>query len=126
MHSQLATRILLQLYSHDQQLLLAAHVHKGQGLLKLSTWLYDTRDRPIMLIFYLLCYAAVLKIMTYHAHVTELCLKSDCSIRVYSLPIKNVACSIRVIASMMSVLLEYILIFNQTPPTSYYAGIIYA
>ena len=116
MHSQLATRILLQLYSHDQQLLLAAHVHKGQGLLKLSTWLHDTRDRPIML---LLCYAAVLKFLTYYAqyyaHVTELCLKSDCSIRVYSLPIKNGECSIRVITSMVSVLLEYILIFNQTP-----------
>ena len=26
-----------------------------------------SRDRPIMLIFYLLCYAAVLKILTYYA-----------------------------------------------------------
>ena len=43
--------------------------------------------RPIMLIFYQLCYAAMLKFLTYyaqyHAHVKELCLKSDCSIRVY-------------------------------------------
>ena len=42
-----------------------------------------------MLIFYLLCYAAVLNFFTYYvqyyAHVKELCLKSDCSIRVYSL-----------------------------------------
>ena len=47
------------------------------------------RDWPIMLIFYLLCYAAVLKILTYYAqyyaHVKELCLKSVCSIRVYLL-----------------------------------------
>ena len=47
------------------------------------------RDRPIMLIFYLLCYAAVLKFLTYYAqyyaYVKELRLKSDCSIRVYSL-----------------------------------------
>ena len=32
------------------------------------------RDWPIMLIFYLLCYAAVLKILTYYAHLKELCL----------------------------------------------------
>ena len=42
-----------------------------------------------MIIFYLLCYAAVLKILTYYAqyyvHVKDLHLKSDCSIRVYSL-----------------------------------------
>ena len=42
-----------------------------------------------MLIFYLLCYAAVLKIFTYYAqyyaHVKKLYLKFDCSIRVYSL-----------------------------------------
>ena len=42
-----------------------------------------------MLIFYLLCYAAVLKILTYYAqyyaHVKKLYLKFDCSIRVYSL-----------------------------------------
>ena len=42
-----------------------------------------------MLIFYILCYAAVLKILTYYAqyyaHVKDLCLKSDCSIRVYSI-----------------------------------------
>ena len=35
-------------------------------------------DRPIMLIYYLLCYAAVLKILTYYAqyyaHVKYLCL----------------------------------------------------
>ena len=46
-------------------------------------------DWPIMLIFYLLCYAAVLKNLPYYAqyyaHVKDLCLKSDCSIRVYSL-----------------------------------------
>ena len=45
-----------------------------------------TRDQPF---FNLLCYAAVLNILTYYAqyyaHVNELCLKSDCSIRVYSL-----------------------------------------
>ena len=55
---------------------------------------------PIMLIFHLSCYAAVLKILTYYAqyyaHVKELFLKSDCSIRVYSL------------VNMVSVLLEYI------------------
>ena len=43
----------------------------------------------LCLFFYLLCYAAVLKILTYYAqyyaHVKELCLKFDCSIRVYSL-----------------------------------------
>ena len=54
-----------------------------------------------MLIFYLLWYAAVLKFLTYYAqyyaHVKELCLKSDCFIRVYSL-----------VPNMMSVLLEYI------------------
>ena len=52
-------------------------------------FLHGCRDRPIMLIFYLLCYAAVLKFLTYYAqyyaHVKELCLKFDCSIRVYSL-----------------------------------------
>ena len=57
-----------------------------------------------MLIFYLLCYAAVLNFLTYYAqyyaHVKELCLKSDCSIRVYSLVSK--------IFNMVSVLLEYI------------------
>ena len=50
--------------------------------------LYVCRDQPIMLIFYLLCNAAVLKILTYYAqyyaHVKDLCLKYDCSIRVYS------------------------------------------
>ena len=43
-----------------------------------------------MLIFLPISYAAVLKILTYHAqyyaYVKDLCLKSDCSIRVYSLP----------------------------------------
>ena len=43
--------------------------------------LLHSRHQPIMLIFHLLCYAAVLKILTYYAHV---CLKFDCSIRVYS------------------------------------------
>ena len=42
-----------------------------------------------MLIFYLLCYAPVLKILTYYAqyyaHVKDLCLNFDCFIRVYSL-----------------------------------------
>ena len=75
-----------------------------------------------MLIFYLLCYAAVLKFLTYYAHVKELCLKSDCSIRVYTLVSKNGECSIRVyqvfhkygecsirvVTNMVSVLLEYI------------------
>ena len=58
----------------------------------------------LCLFFYLLCYAAVLKFLTYYAqyyaHVKELCLKSDCSIRVYSLVSK--------IFNMVSVLLEYI------------------
>ena len=52
--------------------ILVQHVQLGTGLL-----------------FYLLCYAAVLKILTcyaqYYVHVKELCLKSDCSIRVYLL-----------------------------------------
>ena len=47
-----------------------------------------------MLIFYLLCYAAVLKIFIYYAqyyaHVKESHLKSDGSIRVYSLASKNI------------------------------------
>ena len=73
------------------------------------------RDQPIMLIFYLLCYAAVLKILTYYAqyyaHVKELCSKSDCSIRVYSLIFNMVSVLleyIKFIINMMSVLLEYI------------------
>ena len=80
-----------------------------------------------MLIFNLLCYAAVLKFLTYYAqyyaHVKELhVLKFDCSIRVYSLASQYGECSIRVyqvhnkygecsiraITSMVSVLLEYI------------------
>ena len=44
----------------------------------------------------------------YYAHVKELCLKSDCSIRVYQVNNKYGECSIRVITSMVSVLLEYI------------------
>ena len=39
----------------------------------------QTRDQPIMLIFYLLCYALVLKFLTYnaqyYAHVKDICLK---------------------------------------------------
>ena len=44
-----------------------------------------------MLIFYLLyaMYAEVVKFLTYYAHVKELCLKFDCSTRVYSLTSKN-------------------------------------
>ena len=91
------------------------HVH-----LRLGTGL-------LCLFFHLLCYAAVLKNLTYYAqyyaHVKELCLKSDCSIGVYSLVFKMVhecsikvyqvhnkygKCSIRVITCMVSVLLEYI------------------
>ena len=75
-----------------------------------------------IIIFNLLCYAGVLKFLIYYtqyyAHVKELCLKSDCSIRVNS-QIINIDrvyqvhneygdCSIRVITSLMSVLLEYI------------------
>ena len=67
----------------------------------------------LCLFFHLLCYAAVLKILTYYAqyyaHVKELCLKSDCSIRVYSLVFNMVSVLleyIRFIISMMSVLLE--------------------
>ena len=52
-----------------------------------------TRDRPVVLIYYLLCYAAVLKFLSfyaqYYAYVKELCLKFNCSIRVYSLASKN-------------------------------------
>ena len=48
----------------------------------------------LCLFFYLLCYAAVLKFLTYYAqyyaHVKDLCLKSDCSIRVYSLGINKI------------------------------------
>ena len=49
-----------------------------------------TKDQPIMLIFYLLCYALVLKFLTYYAlyyaHVKDLCLKFDSVLfRVYSL-----------------------------------------
>ena len=71
----------------------------------------------------------MLKVLTYYAqyyaHVKEISLKSDCSIRVYSLVFKIIQysecsirvyqvhnkygkCSIRVITSMVSVLLEYI------------------
>ena len=57
-------------------------------------------------------YAAVLKFLTYYAqyyaHVKELRLKSDCSIRVYQVDNKYGECSIRVITSIVSVLLEYI------------------
>ena len=66
-----------------------------------------------MLIFYLLCYAAVLNFFTYYAqyyaHVQELCLKSDCSIRVYLLVSKMVSVLleyIRFVISMVSALLE--------------------
>ena len=49
------------------------------------TWSY--RDQPIILTFYLLCYAPVLKFLTYYAqyyaHVKELYLKFDCFIIVY-------------------------------------------
>ena len=68
-----------------------------------------SRDQPIMLIFYLLCYAAVLKILTYYAqyyaHVKDLCLKSDCSIRVYTQVLHTTVVQIIII---VSVLLEYI------------------
>ena len=46
---------------------------------------FIARHQPIMLIFHLLCYAAVLKIKTYYAqYYAHVCLKCDCSIRVYS------------------------------------------
>ena len=39
----------------------------------------------LCLFFHLLCYAAVLKILTYYAqYYAHVCLKFDCSIRVYS------------------------------------------
>ena len=42
------------------------------------------RDQPIMLIFYLLCYAPVLIYYAQcYAHVKDLCLKFNCFIRVY-------------------------------------------
>ena len=50
--------------------------------------LHLTREQPIMLMFYLLCYAPVLKLLTYYAqyyaHVNDL-FKFGCFIRVYSL-----------------------------------------
>ena len=69
-----------------------------------------------MLIFHLLCYAAVLKILTYYAqYYAHVCLKFDCSIRVYSQNYRSDDCSIRVyqvlymqIIIVVSVLLEYI------------------
>ena len=88
-------------------------VEKQKSNLKLHK---QNRDQPIMLIFYLLCYAPVLKFLTYYAqyyaHVKDLCLKIDCFIRVYSL----VYCFIRVyicitvvqIIIIVYVLLEYI------------------
>ena len=85
-----------------------------------------SRHQPIMLIFHLLCYAAVLKFLTYYAqyyaHVKELCLKSDCSIRVYSLVSHMLSLLLEYIKfyieiiSMVSVLLHFIVIFNQTLP----------
>ena len=75
----------------------------------------EVRDQPIMLIFYLLCYAAVLNILTYYAqyyaHVKDLCLKSDCSIRVYSLVLLEYTSSTHYSSTnnnMMNVLLEYV------------------
>ena len=50
------------------------------------------RDRPIMLIFLpIICSAQNFDLQyyaQYYAHVKELCVKSDCSIRVYSLLFK--------------------------------------
>ena len=63
-----------------------------------------------MLIFF--TYYAMLQCSQYYAHVKELCLKSDCSIRVYSLVSKmfnvvNVLLEyIKFIISMVSVLLD--------------------
>ena len=51
-----------------------------------------------MLIFNLLCYAAVLKILTHY----DMCLKSDCAITVYSTVLLEVA---QIITA--GVLLEY-------------------
>ena len=51
--------------------------------------------------------------------MSELCLKFDCSIRVYQVHNKYDECSIRVITKMVTVLLEYIdlfNVFNQTLP----------
>ena len=66
-----------------------------------------------MLIFYLLCYAAVLKFLTYYAqyytNIKELCLKSDCFIRIYLLVLIIWQCFIRVYQvhnNIVSVLLE--------------------
>ena len=60
---------------------------QGQGLFLQYNPM--TRDQPIMLNFYLLCYAAELKILLhyaqYYAHAKKLYLKFDCFIRVYSL-----------------------------------------
>ena len=53
-----------------------------------------------------------------YAHVNELCLKPDCSIRVYTPISKYRERSIRVITSMVSVLLEYIDLYFK-PNTSY-------
>ena len=45
----------------------------------------------LCLFLYLLCYAAVLKFLTYYTYsiLCSCCLKFDCSIRVYSLVSKN-------------------------------------
>ena len=48
-----------------------------------------SRDRPIMLIFLLIMLCCSAQFFTYYAqyyaHVKELCLKSDCSTRIYLL-----------------------------------------
>ena len=74
----------------------------------------------LCLFFHLLCYAAVLKILTYSvcsilcSCKNDLCLKSDCSIRVYSLVFHMLSAVLEYIKflhieiiSMVSVLLEY-------------------
>ena len=60
----------------------------------LSPYVAIARDRPIMLIFYLLCYAVVLKFLTYYAHVETVLLEY---IHLY-----------HKIFNMVTVLLEYI------------------
>ena len=59
---------------------------KKSPIKDVSNYVLECRDQPIMLIFYLLCYAPVLKFLTYYAqyyaHVKYLCLKFDCFIRV--------------------------------------------
>ena len=60
--------------------------------------LQGNRLRPIMLKNLPIMLLSIAQKIAHYAHVKELCLKSDCSIRVYLL-----------VSKMVSVLLEYIM-----------------